>query len=371
MNRVFTKTLLFLTLIFACDIAVAQQLELDGGKDDTSVSTKVNSAGVASSRVIIYTNIKINYDTNMESIPVENIKSGTANGMMVDTLYFFMGAANGTTRRIYLDADGFARASITVNLTPKATYKYTVIDPSNGGTEYSQLLDSANKASSEHKYDIALGFYRQALTAESAPADLSAVRGYITVMETCDKHLTYAKKCLIAAKKLRDANSQGADSETVKKINGYYEEALKSYEGIKGYMNDDKYDSMISKIKSAISELSKLPVKTTTSTSYATKTVKTMAAAAYAGVVEDAANTANKLGGVKIYGMTSSNDKKPTLLATTDGSGKFEIKLSANQKDLYKILLFDPKNIKGYKKTKQVNISTGDNYAKLRVKLFK
>ncbi|MFI3292100.1 MAG: hypothetical protein SNG27_01635 [Rikenellaceae bacterium] len=345
MDKIFTRVL-FPIILFCCCINTtsAQQLELDGGKVDKSVSTKTNADDVASTRVIFYSNIKVNYKVNM-GIAQEDIVSGVYNGMMVDTLYFFLNEMD-CKRIIDVSAEGFMPASIEIIWMPKATYKYTVIDPSSGGSEYSHLLDSGNKASAEHKYEIAAGFYKQAMSAEGAPSDLSTVQEYIKVMEICNNNLNYAKRCLIAAKKLKDESGSSAD---LRKMKEYYEEALTAYNGIKAYMSDDRYDVIIGKIEEAKSSLP-LVIE---------------------GIVEDAANTMNKLTGVKIYAMKSESDKSPQLLATTDDNGHFHLELSSSDQSTYKVLLFDPEEIKGFKKTKLLDLSTINDHTKVRVKIFK
>lgn len=343
MKNFFTKVILSLGLCCGLNCAVAQMIYLEGAQVSGNVSTKVNAEGAVSSRIIVNSPIKVTYDTNMKDISPENIYSGITNEMISDTIYFFLNI-NDNSRILYINADGYTTASTgALKLTPKSTYIYTVTIP----TGYSQLVDSGRKASSEHKYDIAAGFYRQALTAEEAPEDKSALQGYIETMDKCNEHLSYAKKYLIAAKKMKEEGGAKADLMQLKQ---YYEDALSAYNGIKGYMMDDKYDVIIGKIKAAISALPAMIIE---------------------GVVEDATNTMVKLEGVKVYGMRSQSDKDPVLLTTSVANGRFRVELSNSEKYSYKILLFNPEDIKGYKRTKEIDMSTIHDFSKLRIKIFK
>lgn len=243
-----------------------------------------------------------------------------------------------------MNAEGYSPASVgPLKLTPKAMYSFTISIP----TSYAQLAESGAKASSEHKYDAAASFYKQALTAADAPADLSGLRSYIETMETCSEHLKFAKGSLLYAKKMKDEGGAKVD---LRKLKEHYTNALTAYKGIKNYMMDDKYDAIIGRIESAISSLPAMIIE---------------------GVVEDVENTTLKLSGVKIYGMRSKDDKNPELLATTGEGGRYRIELSSSQKYKFKILHFDPEDLKGYKRTKDVEIASIHDFSKLRVKIYK
>ncbi len=336
------KLLLGVLLLLCAHITMAQKLEVEGGLDDRSVS-KLMRDGVASSRVIIQSNVKLSYSTNMGDDLEGNIGSGELNGLLVDTLYFFMDPFD-TRRRLIISAEGFVEERIDVDLTPKATYSYVIINPTVGGSEYSQLLDSAKEASKSHKYSVASGIYTQALSAEGAPEDLSPIHEYIRIMNECAEHEEYGKKCLIMAKQLREGDSVDLDM-----VKGYYYEAYRCFSGIQRYLNDDKYSSLLDKLQSIIDALP-LVIE---------------------GVVMDAESTFFKIAGVKVCGLVSLDSKDPIALTTTDENGKFHIELSSSDIARYKYLLFDTSDVKGYKRGKTIDLKTVTDHTKMEVKLFK
>ncbi len=342
------RNLLLISVLITCfclcaQSASAQQLEIEGGINERVVSTKVNPVNRAPSmQVIIHSKLDLSYDTNMGGIPKENIASTFADGMNVDTIYFYVDYDDpfNTSRFLIISADGFVAARQEVEISAKRTYRFYTVDESTG-TEYSHLVESATKASESHKYATAAGFYRQALTAEDAPSDLSVVNSSIEVMTKCDEYSRYGKVCLSKAKGEKNPD----------KLEQYYSEAFKAFSGIKAYMSDDKYDVLLQKIEAAIVAI---PI-------------------IIEGVTEDSANTAVKLQGVKIYGMITSSEKPKNakLLGVTDVNGNFHIEFSKSEKSKYKYLLFDPTDIKKYNKEKSVNISNITNHTKLRVSLYK
>lgn len=130
------KRIAILLLSISITTSNAQNLETQGGLDGRAVSTKIKD-GVASSRVIILSTAKLSYTTNMGGIPREDIGSGRANGMNVDTLYFYLGPFD-SHRRLIISADGFAPTRIDLKLPPKSTYIYTIVEPSKASDEFLQ-----------------------------------------------------------------------------------------------------------------------------------------------------------------------------------------------------------------------------------------
>ncbi len=131
------KRLLILIILLLNVVTInAQNLETQGGLDAKSVSTAMKD-GVSSSRVIIFSNLALSYTTNMGDISFEDIGSDLINGMNVDTIYFYLNPFD-SHRRLIIAADGFAPTRIDLKLPPKATYIYTILEPSNASDEFLQ-----------------------------------------------------------------------------------------------------------------------------------------------------------------------------------------------------------------------------------------
>lgn len=122
------KTLSFILIITLLNISIsdanAQIMEIKGGRDSKSISTRMHS-GIPSSRVIIQSNLSLEYNTNMGEIAKENIGSGIVNGLNVDTLYFYLDSKD-NHRRLVISSHGYAPERIDLELLPKFTYRYVI-----------------------------------------------------------------------------------------------------------------------------------------------------------------------------------------------------------------------------------------------------
>lgn len=126
-NNAIIRIILIVALIFQSSLSFAQIMEIKGGVDIRSISSKTNGSAT-SSRVIIQSNLALEYTTNFGDIPRENIASGIVNELNVDTLYFFLDP-NDNKRRLTISCQGYASEIIPLQLMSKTTYNYVIFDP--------------------------------------------------------------------------------------------------------------------------------------------------------------------------------------------------------------------------------------------------
>lgn len=280
---------------------------------------------------------KVDSMTGQEAVDIyDQIEASNEKISEKQTLYDMLG--NPTFE---ISGDDTNVLSVTVlDLAPKSKKTYSV-QIATTGSDYAQLLSSAKNAADSHKYEMASGFYTQALTADGAPSDLSAITEAIDVMNSCLNYERLGKKCLLDAKKIKESSTGDVDLNQVKSL---YEEAIKCFSSIRGYMNDDKYTPLIGKIQAAIDGLPLI----------------------IEGVVSDAQNSTIKLAGV-IVSVSGTAGYESTV---TDSDGHFHLEIKGGFSG-YSTISFDPTNIKGYKREKRVSLSSMTSHTKLQIKLFK
>lgn len=330
----------FYLLILACFVSMTlsaqKKLEAEGGKEEKSVSIKMKD-NKPSSRIIIESTYPLVYKSNMGDVSVENIARGVANGINVDTIYFYLNADD-NKRVITISSDGYSSVKLNVQLLPKETYRYLVFDPNEKYT-YQGNYDKGVEFFVMGNYVEALKSFTNAQKCEDVPTE-SDIEERIATVKKVAKYSHNAKALFEKAEKLRMTPNRVLNSNTDSVT--YYHNLAKRFRNEVLKLNNtdayclkynEEYETILPQIDRVVT-----------------------------GKVVDNLNQSIPIANVTIYGTTEYGQTEKLGESASDGT--FSIWVNGK----YDAISFCPENNPNYQKPYNQKLELGQHY-KLFIKL--
>ncbi len=195
--------LIIILTLFCCEAKSQSRLDLIGGKADLAVSRytkRIDGVRVASSKVILESNLELDIFTSDDSIVRDTVDLTTLpNGMNQYLIVFYM-TKPVLSIPITITAEGYEDYDLGVcEFTPKQTNKYYVFDPT--------VEKKINKVMSIRKEDQIIQAGKKLLQAGDYDGAIAQFDKALVENVICDSAYYYKGKALIAQERYGEAQT--------------------------------------------------------------------------------------------------------------------------------------------------------------------